>query len=123
MTRAINAVLTGTILRSDGQLRVTAQLADVPGGAVRWSQTTSVPLGDIFQLQDALTSRIVESLAVPLTPRDRQALSRDVPANAKAYEFYLQKNPCVDLATELLEIDGIGDQWFRGNELNAESFG
>jgi serine/threonine protein kinase/tetratricopeptide (TPR) repeat protein len=88
----VDAVLTGTILRSDGQLRVTAQLADVPDGAVRWSQTTSVPLGDIFQIQDALTSRIVESLAVPLTPRDRQALSRDVPANATAYEFYLRAN-------------------------------
>ena len=88
----VDAVLTGTLLRSDDQLRVTAQLADVPGGAVRWSQTTSVPLGDIFQLQDALTSRILESLAVPLTPRDRQALTRDVPANAKAYEFYLRAN-------------------------------
>jgi non-specific serine/threonine protein kinase len=88
----VDAVLTGTILRSGDQLRVTAQLADVPGGAVRWSQTTSVRLGDIFQLQDALTSRIVESLAVPLTPRDKQALARDVPASARAYEFYLRAN-------------------------------
>jgi serine/threonine protein kinase/tetratricopeptide (TPR) repeat protein len=88
----VDAVLTGTILRIDDQLRVTAQLADVPGGAVRWSQTTNVRLGDIFQLQDALTSRIVESLAVPLTPRDKQTLARDVPASAKAYEFYLRAN-------------------------------
>ena len=88
----VDAVLTGTILRADDQLRVTAQLADVPSGTVRWSQTMGARLGDIFQLQDALTSRIVESLAVPLTARDKQVLARDVPASAKAYEFYLRAN-------------------------------
>jgi TolB-like protein len=88
----VDAVLTGTLLRADDQLRVTAQLAEVPSGTVRWSHAMRVRLGDIFQLQDALTSRIVESLAVPLTARDRQALSRDIPASAKAYEFYLRAN-------------------------------
>jgi tetratricopeptide (TPR) repeat protein len=71
---------------------VTAQLAEAPHGTVRWSQTTQVTLGDIFQLQDALTSRIVESLAVPLSARDERMLKRDVPATAKAYEFYLRAN-------------------------------
>ena len=88
----VDAVLTGTLLRAGDQLRVTTQLAEVPGGTVRWSQTTQVRLGDIFQLQDALTSRIVESLAVPLSARDERALKRDVPASAKAYEFYLRAN-------------------------------
>jgi tetratricopeptide (TPR) repeat protein len=88
----IDAVLTGTILRADEQLRVTAQLADVPSGTVRWSQTMNAKVGDVFQLQDALTMRIVESLAVPLTARDKQTLTRDVPRSAKAYEFYLRAN-------------------------------
>jgi len=88
----VDVVLTGTILRGGDELRVTAQLADVPGGTVRWSQSMPARLGDIFQLQDALTSRIVESLSVPLTARDRQTLGRDVPASAKAYEFYLRAN-------------------------------
>ena len=88
----VDAVLTGTILRAGDELRVTAQLADVPSGTVRWSQTLPGRLGDIFQLQDALTGRIVESLSVPLTARDKQTLVRDVPASAKAYEFYLRAN-------------------------------
>jgi eukaryotic-like serine/threonine-protein kinase len=88
----VDAVLTGTLLRAEDQLRVTAQLAEVPSGTVRWSQTMQVRLGDIFQLQDALTSRIVESLAVPLSARDKQVLQHDVPATAKAYEFYLRAN-------------------------------
>jgi serine/threonine protein kinase/tetratricopeptide (TPR) repeat protein len=88
----VDAVLTGTLLRADDQLRVTAQLAEIPGGTVRWSQSMVVRVGDIFQLQDALTNRIVESLAVPLSARDRQVLKQDVPATAKAYEFYLRAN-------------------------------
>jgi TolB-like protein len=88
----VDAVLTGTLMKADDQLRVTAQLAEIPGGAVRWSQSMVVHVGDVFQLQDALTNRIVESLAVPLSARDRQVLKRDVPATAKAYEFYLRAN-------------------------------
>ena len=88
----VDAVLTGTLLRADDQLRVTTQLAEVASGTVLWSQTTQVRLGDVFQLQDALTGRIVESLAVPLSARDERILKRDVPATAKAYEFYLRAN-------------------------------
>jgi eukaryotic-like serine/threonine-protein kinase len=88
----VDAVLTGTLLRAEDQLRVTAQLAEVPSGTIRWSQTTQVRLGDIFQLQDALTGRIVESLAIPLSTHDRQLLKRDVPATPAAYEWYLRAN-------------------------------
>jgi serine/threonine protein kinase/tetratricopeptide (TPR) repeat protein len=88
----VDAVLTGTLLRAEDQLRVTTQLAEVPSGTILWSQTTQVKIGDVFTLQDALTTRIVESLAVPLTARDERALRRDVPATAKAYEFYLRAN-------------------------------
>jgi serine/threonine protein kinase/tetratricopeptide (TPR) repeat protein len=88
----VDAVLTGTLLRAQDQLRVTAQLTETPHGTVRWSQTTQTTIGDIFGLQDALTKRIVESLAVPLTARDERNLKRDVPANARAYEYYLRAN-------------------------------
>jgi serine/threonine protein kinase/Tfp pilus assembly protein PilF len=88
----VDAVLTGTLLRADDQLRVTAQLAEVPSGTVRWSQSTQVQLGDVFRVQDMLTTRIVEALAIPLSARDQQLLKHDVPATATAYEFYLRAN-------------------------------
>ena len=88
----VDAVLTGTLLCAETQLRVTSQLTEVTSGTVLWSQTTQVQLGDVFQLQDALTKRIVEALAVPLSARDERMLKRDVPATAKAYEFYLRAN-------------------------------
>jgi TolB-like protein/tRNA A-37 threonylcarbamoyl transferase component Bud32/Tfp pilus assembly protein PilF len=88
----VHLVLTGTLLRAGDRLRVGAQLLEVPGGTLVWSETTQVPLGDVFQLQDDLAKRIVESLALKLAPSRRRALQSDVPANARAYEYFLRAN-------------------------------
>jgi TolB-like protein len=88
----VDAIVTGTILSDGGHLRVNAQLIDASDGAVRWSKISEVPLRDVFQLQDELVDRIVQSLALPLTPREERALKRDVPASPTAYEWYLRAN-------------------------------
>jgi len=88
----VDIVLAGTLLRSDDELRVTTQLVEAPSGTLLWSQTSQARLGDIFQLQDGLTRRIVESLAVPLSARDERALGRDAPTSPRAYELYLRAN-------------------------------
>ena len=86
----VDVVLTGTLLRAGSQLRVTAQLVEVEGGTLLWSETSQVTLGDIFQLQDDLTQRIVTSLKLPLTAREHRLLNLNVPASARAYEWYLR---------------------------------
>lgn len=88
----VDIVLAGTLLRAGNQLRVSTQLVDASTGTVLWSQTSQVPIGDVFQLQDDLARRTVESLALPLSGRESRLLRRDVPASAKAYEFYLRAN-------------------------------
>lgn len=89
----VDVVLSGTLLRAGEVLRVSAQLLEAPSGTVLWSHSAQVALGDIFQLQDTLARQIVESLALPLSGRERRAFGHDVPANAMAYEFYLRANP------------------------------
>jgi non-specific serine/threonine protein kinase len=88
----VDIVLAGTLLRAGDQVRVTTQLLEAPDGTVVWSHTAQVRLGDIFQLQDDLARRIVNSLSLPLTAREHRLLKHDVPASAKAYEFYLRAN-------------------------------
>ena len=88
----VDVVLTGTLLRAGDQLRVNTQLVEAPGGTVLWSQTSRAPVGDIFALQDELTSRIVDSLAAPLGVHGESQPQKDVPASAKAYEYYLRAN-------------------------------
>ena len=86
----VDVVLTGTLLRAGSQLRVSAQLVEVPGGTLLWSETSQVTLGDIFQLQDDLTQLIVSSLKLPLTAREHRLLNLNVPASPRAYEWYLR---------------------------------
>ena len=88
----VDLVLLGTILRAGPQLRVSTQLVDASGATVVWSHTAQVAVGDLFSLQDDLTNRIVESLSLPLTARERRMLKQDVPSSSSAYELFLRAN-------------------------------
>jgi len=86
----VDVALTGTLLRSGEQIRMTTQLLEVPGGTVLWSLSSQATMSDIFELQDTLTQRIVESLELPLTEREARLVRGDVPATPRAHEFYLR---------------------------------
>jgi serine/threonine protein kinase/tetratricopeptide (TPR) repeat protein len=88
----VDLILTGTLLRAGDQLRVNTQLVEAPAGTVVCSHSSQVPLGDIFALQDELSRRVVDALALPLSAGEEQRLARDIPATAKAYEYYLRAN-------------------------------
>jgi DNA-binding winged helix-turn-helix (wHTH) protein/tetratricopeptide (TPR) repeat protein len=88
----VDLIVTGTLLRAGEQVRVSSQLTDASSGSLVWSHTSEVAMGDLFQVQDQLSQQIVESLSVPLTPRDRRVLGRDVPSSSKAYELFLRAN-------------------------------
>jgi TolB-like protein len=103
----VDVVLAGTLLRSGDQLRVSTQLVEAPAGTVLWSHTAQVAWGDIFALQDDLAHRIVTSLSLPLTGREQRLLRQDVPANARAYEYYLRAN----------QIASDAQQWSTARDL------
>ncbi|MBZ5563472.1 MAG: hypothetical protein LAP13_13760 [Acidobacteriia bacterium] len=88
----VDMILTGTLLRSGGELRVSVQLVEATSGRVMSSQTEQGELRNVFQLQDRVVGRIVDFLALPLNARERRILSRDVPASSAAYEYYLRAN-------------------------------
>ena len=88
----VDAVVTGSLLQSAGQVRVSVQLVEVPSGTVLWSHAAQVPLDDMFQIQDTVCTAIVEALALPLSSREQRILRRDVPASSEAYAHYLRAN-------------------------------
>jgi len=83
-------VLTGTVMRAGQQIRVNTQLVEAPAGTLLWSHTAQVTMRDVFQVHDDIIQRIVTSLALPLTARDRRLLQHDVPASTIAYELYVR---------------------------------
>ncbi len=89
---AVDLVLIGTLLRSGDRLRVSAQLVQAKSGTVICSQATEGGLGDLFQLQDEVVTRVVDSLTLSLDVAERRRCDRDVPASPAAYEHYLRAN-------------------------------
>jgi serine/threonine protein kinase len=87
----VDAVLCGTLLRAGGQIRVNAQLLEASSGTILWSKTVQLELKDVFEVQDQLARAIVESLSIPLSG-DQRRPRRDMPASARAYEYYLRAN-------------------------------
>ena len=88
----VDAVVTGSLLQAGGLIRVSVQLIEVPPGTVLWSHAFQVPLDEMFQIQDAVCSAIVEVLALPLSSREQRLLRRDVPSSSEAYAHYLRAN-------------------------------
>ena len=88
----VDLIVTGALLRAGDEIRVTTQLTDATNGTLLWSQAAQMAIGNVFQVQDELTQRIVASLSLPLTLREQTMLKRDVPASAKAYEYFLRGN-------------------------------
>jgi TolB-like protein len=88
----VDVIVSGTLMRAGGDVRVTTQLTDASSGTLLWSQTAQAAVDDLFRVQDHLTQEIVTSLSLPLTTGERQMLKRDVPANSAAYEYFLRGN-------------------------------
>ena len=107
----VDVVLVGSILRGDSRLRITTQLVEAPGGALVWTQTCEASLEHIFELQDDLARRIVESLSLPLSVREHRLLRHDVPASGEAYRQYLRAN----------RLSEDGDTWDAARDLYLES--
>jgi serine/threonine protein kinase/tetratricopeptide (TPR) repeat protein len=117
----VDRVVMGTLLRSAGQLRVSAQLVEAPGGTLLTAHTVQSSMGDLFQLQDEISRRVVESLSLALT-RGLPSPKPDVPRDARAYELYLRANELArtydglvrarDLYERCLDLDpGFAPAW------------
>lgn len=59
-------VLQGSVRKSGGHLRITAQLIDARTDTQLWSETFDRDLGDIFTIQEEIAAAVVEQLKLQL---------------------------------------------------------
>ena len=88
----VDLIVTGTLLSTGDEIRVTAQLTDAATGTLMCSRSTQTSIGHVFRLQDELTECLVEALSLQLTSQEQRILKHDVPADPRAYEYYLRAN-------------------------------
>jgi TolB-like protein len=86
----VDAVVGGTVLRSKGRVRISAQLISARDDTVRWAESYERNPRDILQLQADVARAIAAEIQAKLTPREEAQLTRVRPAvNPEAYEAYL----------------------------------
>jgi tetratricopeptide (TPR) repeat protein len=81
----VNALLEGSVQRSGGRVRVSAQLVDASNGFHLGSDQYDRDLGDIFSVQDQIAQAIARALEVRLEP-----FSSVRTENVEAYNDWLR---------------------------------
>ncbi len=85
----VDALLEGTLLRRDGNVRLTARLIDVEEGTSLWAGRWDVAWTDIFTVQDTIATEVSGALAIRLGANEQERLRRH-PTNLAAYDAYLR---------------------------------
>jgi serine/threonine protein kinase/tetratricopeptide (TPR) repeat protein len=86
----VRAVLTGRIMQSGGSLRIGTELVDVATGSQLWGAQYDRKPGDIFVVQDEISSEISGKLRLQLTRAEKKQLTKRHTENVEAYQLYLK---------------------------------
>ena len=85
----VGHVVEGSVRKSGGRVRITAQLIDAARDSHVWAERYDRELSDIFALQDEISQAIVAALKVKLLPEEKKAIETRSTHNPGAYEQYL----------------------------------
>lgn len=86
----VDAVLDGRLQRDGNRLRVSIQLIRTVDNAIVWAESFENDLSNLSILQDSISKRAVEALALRLNATERERFSRRDTENPRAYEAYLR---------------------------------
>jgi len=81
----VQYLLDGSIRRSGQRLRVVARLTETQIGKTEWSEKFDFSEGDIFELQDELSQRIVSAVAPASLGAEMERAQRRSPENPETW--------------------------------------
>ncbi len=88
--RLVNRVLTGTVLRAGGRVRIDAQLTDPKTHAVTWANYYERDVKDVLALEAAVAEAIASEIQVTVTAEERQRLEPARQIRPEALDAYLR---------------------------------
>jgi tetratricopeptide (TPR) repeat protein len=86
----VDFVLSGTVRRAGGRIRVSGQLLDVRANATVWAERFDEDLKGVLELEDAVAERVGNLLIPRLNGDERRRLARRGTASPAAFESYLR---------------------------------
>jgi len=85
----VSSVLTGTVQRAQGQVRINVSLLSATDGSVRWTERYDRPLTNVFEVQDEIARTVATTLLGSLGGRPARA-TRAETADPEAHAIFLQ---------------------------------
>jgi adenylate cyclase len=85
----VDHLVTGSVRKAGGRVRITAELIDVATGGQVWAERYDRDLQDIFALQDEISEAIVAALKLQLLPEEKLAIEQRGTASLEAYNLFL----------------------------------
>ncbi|GAA0858371.1 winged helix-turn-helix domain-containing protein [Aliiglaciecola litoralis] len=86
----VEYVLTGNYVQLNDAIRINVELIEVAGNNLIWRETIQSASGDAFGLHTQIVKTVVGQLNLQLSSTETLPMNKDIPASAKAYDFYLQ---------------------------------
>ncbi len=86
----VATVVTGSVRRSGGRLRVVAQVVDAREETPLWSDTYDRGLEDVFQVQSEVAAQVAAAVRHELSPSERSRIEIRGTSNPEAYDLYLR---------------------------------
>jgi TolB-like protein/DNA-binding winged helix-turn-helix (wHTH) protein len=82
----VDAVVEGTVLRSEDRVRITAQLIHAATDRHLWAESYERHLKDVMALQDEVAGAIASRIQIKLTSHEKAQLAASRPVDPEAYE-------------------------------------
>jgi adenylate cyclase len=86
----VQYVVEGSVRKAGDQVRINAQLVDAATGGHIWAERYDGKLNDIFGLQDQVLAKIIGSLELELSEKERQRLAARGTDSVAAHTLYLR---------------------------------
>ena len=86
----VGYVLEGSVRKSGGRVRITAQLNDVASGSHVWAERYDRDVADVFAVQDEITAAIVAAIEPQLYAAENIRIRRKPPSNMDAWDLVMQ---------------------------------
>jgi eukaryotic-like serine/threonine-protein kinase len=86
----VNAILTGRVVRQEGDLVINAELTDINSNRQTWGQQYKPTMGSVFQTQGQIAREIAANLQLSLTAAERAKLTKSDTTSSEAEHLYLK---------------------------------
>jgi TolB-like protein/DNA-binding winged helix-turn-helix (wHTH) protein/Tfp pilus assembly protein PilF len=115
----VDSIMTGTVQRSEGKVRVSAQLINATSGSNIWAQTYVRDQADVVKLESEIARSIVGEIRIKLTPAEEKRLLSARKVDPDAYNEFLLGQASYEKRTEADLRDAV-THYQRAVEIDPE---